>query len=1047
MFFSTGHKAESSLTLESLQQPCRQFTFSEIQLATQNFDESLIIGGGGFGKVYKGTIIHNASLLTAAIKRLDLTSNQGAVEFWAEVEMLTKLRHCHLVSLIGYCNDKKEMILVYEYMPHGTLEDHLHKCRTSLPWVRRLNMCIGAARGLDYLHTGTGIKHGVVHHDIKSSNILLHDSWEANISDFGLSKICPKNQQSTYVNTNVKGTFGYLDPDYFYTGKLTRKSDVYAFGVVLFEVLCRKQAVDGSLDEQEWSLAVWAQDSIKEGKLKEIVDNDIKGEISPKCLKMFAHLAKKCLHKHSKRRPTMAEVVVGLESVLSLQEKANKTLRTSGMTLFGRKAPTVLSPSNGENSVVRRSLKSLEIYLRTVGGEEKGLYMFTFDALSVATENFSEANKISQKLFPLMHKGRLQNGQGIAIAQPNFLNMNEQLMNEVSIPAKLEHENLIQLLGYCIKGTQVFLVYDFAPYASLDSLIFDPVCNLLDWNKRYKILRGVARVLLYLHKYAPIQVIHCDIIPENVLLEESWNPKLSGFSRARCFDINETSSIIVDQVPGTIGYIAPEYVKENRLSDKVDVFNFGVLVFETISGRRTYDCISETNKNLQHHVCRTQQEGTSSYEIDGDLTSVSRIIKIALLCIQEDVDDRPTMEEVVRMLHGRSSLALSVPKVPTWIMDDRKRIQIIEKAMQEDHNYGAVDEPTLVLSFTILPAAMGPRKDSTSDDSNTTITEQLAQLIAATTASSTTSTQTANNLADLIQATQNLTLKIDELTNHVVINDLDNGSPRQRSPRRRPSPTRHRSPNHRHPRSPKINIPQFNGSNALDWLFQAKNFFSYYRSLVKNESNLQYSILWVKHYPEFERVSNQVTGLSQQGLRNCFISGLRPDIQAELAIHKPTTLHQAYGLAKLVEDKFQLGAQQKQSYQPKPNFTTVASSSSSTPSTNTNTMPPLLPTPPKQPPTLPFTKLSPDALIQRRKDGLCFKCPEKYFPGHKCSPPQFMIIVDNDSQEEPTDIQRNHLKRLKTHYSCHCQTPHTLAYTHHKPFVSLVTLLANQSPS
>lgn len=159
MSFLTSQKAQSSISSLDSIQPFRRLTFSEIQLATRNFDESLVIGQGGFGKVYRGTIINGESLLDSAIKRLESTSNQGASEFWAEVEMLSKLRHCHLVSLIGYCNDGNEMILVYEYMPNGTLSDRLHKSRIPLTWVRRLKICIGAARGLDYLHTGTGINH------------------------------------------------------------------------------------------------------------------------------------------------------------------------------------------------------------------------------------------------------------------------------------------------------------------------------------------------------------------------------------------------------------------------------------------------------------------------------------------------------------------------------------------------------------------------------------------------------------------------------------------------------------------------------------------------------------------------------------------------------------------------------------------------------------------------------------------------------------------------------------------------------------------------
>ncbi|KAL7602351.1 hypothetical protein Lser_V15G23427 [Lactuca serriola] len=350
--------AESSSSIE-LPQQCRQLTISEIHLATRNFDESLIIGRGGFGIVYKGTITNGETHFIAAIKRLDSTSNQGALEFWAEVAILTKLRHCHLVPLIGYCNDRQEMILVYEYMPHGSLEDHLHKFQTNLPWVQRLKICIGVARGLDYLHTGTGIKHGVIHRDVKSSNILLDESWNAKISDFGLSKLGPINQPSTYVNTVVKGTFGYLDPDYFTTGRLTRKSDVYAFGVVLFEVLSGKRAVDKSLDEEHWGLVRWAQESIKEDKLEQIVDSNIREGIMPKSLKEFARIADACLDSNPKQRPTMAEVVVCLESVLTLQEKVGNKLHPSGMRIFGNKGLMFPFRSNGEKSACPLSITHL----------------------------------------------------------------------------------------------------------------------------------------------------------------------------------------------------------------------------------------------------------------------------------------------------------------------------------------------------------------------------------------------------------------------------------------------------------------------------------------------------------------------------------------------------------------------------------------------------------------------------------------------------------------------------------------------------------------
>ncbi|KAL8252326.1 hypothetical protein R6Q59_036019 [Mikania micrantha] len=223
------------------------------------------------------------------------------------------------------------MILVYK-----TLNDHLHELRTPLSWLQRLNICVGAGRGLHYLHTGTGIHYGVIHRDVKSSNILLLEDRAAKISDFGLSKIGPTNQPSSYVNTLIKGTFGYLDPNYYATGKLTRKSDVYAFGVVLFQVLCRKRAVDRSLDEEQWGLVTWVQDSIKEENLKDITDSDIRGEISPKCLKEYVKLAERCLHYSPKHRPTMADVLFSLEAVMALQGKFNNSLQSSSRTIFGR---------------------------------------------------------------------------------------------------------------------------------------------------------------------------------------------------------------------------------------------------------------------------------------------------------------------------------------------------------------------------------------------------------------------------------------------------------------------------------------------------------------------------------------------------------------------------------------------------------------------------------------------------------------------------------------------------------------------------------------
>ncbi|KAK9065853.1 hypothetical protein SSX86_015255 [Deinandra increscens subsp. villosa] len=354
-------------------QLCRRFSLDEILSATQNFDDALVIGKGGFGKVYKASInTENGEVFIVAIKRLDSMSNQGEPEFLAEIEMLTRLRHCNLVSLIGYCNENSEMILIYEFMPYGTLVGHLQKYGASMSWVQRLKISIGAARGLHYLHTGTGTENGVIHRDVKSSNILLDKDYAAKISDFGLSKIGPTNTSTTYVNTVVRGTFGYLDPDYFLTGRLTRKSDVFAFGVVLFEILCGRVALDNSLDEDECSLAKWAHESVEEGKVYEIIDFNIKSEISPKCLKVFVQTADRCLSTNSKKRPTMTEILVALELSLALQNKFDSDEKPKRILSIARliKWPFISTEVNSVQNDIKLSVVSKYIIEHSSSSEE-----------------------------------------------------------------------------------------------------------------------------------------------------------------------------------------------------------------------------------------------------------------------------------------------------------------------------------------------------------------------------------------------------------------------------------------------------------------------------------------------------------------------------------------------------------------------------------------------------------------------------------------------------------------------------------------------------
>ncbi|KAI3789976.1 hypothetical protein L2E82_02784 [Cichorium intybus] len=298
------------------------FTLAELKLITQSFSSSNFLGEGGFGPVHKGFIDdklrHGLKAQPVAVKLLDLEGLQGHREWLTEVIFLGELRHPHLVKLIGYCCEDEHRLLVYEYMPRGSLENQLfRRYSVSLPWSIRMKIALGAAKGLAFLHEA---KKPVIYRDFKASNILLDSDYTAKLSDFGLAKDGPEGDD-THVSTRVMGTHGYAAPEYLMTGHLTAASDVYSFGVVLLELLTGRKSMDKSRPNREQNLGDWARPQLKcLRKLNRIVDPRLEGQYSEFGLEKAAELAYQCLSRRPKARPTMSTIVKTLEPLVDFND-------------------------------------------------------------------------------------------------------------------------------------------------------------------------------------------------------------------------------------------------------------------------------------------------------------------------------------------------------------------------------------------------------------------------------------------------------------------------------------------------------------------------------------------------------------------------------------------------------------------------------------------------------------------------------------------------------------------------------------------------------
>lgn len=436
-----------------------KINLEDLKKATNNFGTK-VIGTGGFGKVFEGEITHYKGRSIVAIKRLSREFGQGDPEFLKEIMMLSRYTHKNLISLLGFCNEDGERILVYEHAFNGSLDRHLSS--TVLTWTQRLKICLDVARGLAYLHDHKGTQQRVLHRDIKSANILLDDNWNAKLSDMGLSRIGLANQQHSFLFTNVVGTPGYCDPQYMETYTLTKESDIYSFGVVLFEVLCGRLCFNVTNGHLEILVPMWKQ-SYEQKKLDKIIFNQIMPPLAPASLETFSAIAFQCLHYSREQRPTMSLLVKKIEIALKFQEhhdmKLTNAVRTSQKSGYVYKLNSLLfegktAPSHEDAREARQGLVHLD-----------GKVSFTMDDLLSAS-----AEVVVRSTFDTLYKVTLPSGDQVVVYRLKKPCIRDQSQSEVELNllGKIKHPNLLTVKAYNFDPNgDKLLVYDYMTKGNL----------------------------------------------------------------------------------------------------------------------------------------------------------------------------------------------------------------------------------------------------------------------------------------------------------------------------------------------------------------------------------------------------------------------------------------------------------------------------------------------------------------------------------------------------------------------------------------------------
>ncbi|KAI4986668.1 hypothetical protein ZWY2020_019298 [Hordeum vulgare] len=620
---------------------------------------SNLIGEFNFIKVYKG-VLDNALVAVKQTFHLDKKQLEN------EVIIQSQITHKNIACLIGCCLEMDTPILVYEFLPRGTLHAILHSgSKVPLNLDVRLNIVAESAQGLAYLHSQARTR--ILHGDVKPANILLDHNFMPKIAVFGLSSLIVRENEYTSV---VFGDLIYMDPVYMQTGLLTEKSDVYSFGVVILELVSWKVTHTDKLSLVK---------NFQEGKkATELFDKEIAvtaGDLE--ILDCLAEIAVGCVNLDVDQRPTMTEVA---ERLLIL----NRSRRLHARHINADEE-TDISSSFVEQQKVGHLPREVQDMKRRGGGNSSSVStgLFKLNNLDIfnwkARRNFnrntrhtlekshfikifrreeimptlSTSNLIGKGSFSVAHMVIVDNTL-VRVKKPlNGSDLeNEQIENEVLIQCQVIHKNIVRLIGCCLERKPCLGVYEFLPGGSLDDILHGGSKVPLNLDVRLNIVVESAQGLAYMHSQTRIKILHGDVKPANILLDDNFIPKISdfGISRLMTEDKEHTGCVI-----GDLNYMDPLYLQAGLVSLKSDVYSFGVVILEVISRKKPSH---SDNHSLVRSFLEVHKEGKKATELfdkdivvtTGDLEILNCLAEIAVECISLDVDQRPTMTDVAERL-------------------------------------------------------------------------------------------------------------------------------------------------------------------------------------------------------------------------------------------------------------------------------------------------------------------------------------------------------------------------------------------------------------